>query len=174
MNEQTDATQEKKVGVPVKSRIPLYQVKLERNGTIVKEQVQKADAPHLAAAIFKKFLGDAPKEHFMLMCLDSRTRAIGVIEVSVGTVSASLVHPRECFQPAILLNAASIIVAHNHPSGDTSPSAEDKAVTTRLTDAGQILGIPLMDHIIIGDQGPDVSCPDYFSFRERGFIKSGY
>ena len=83
--------------------------------------------------------------------LDARNQLLGINTVSVGTLNSSIVHPRECFKPAILMGAASIILAHNHPSGDTTPSREDIELTKRLRDAGEILGIEVLDHLIITD-----------------------
>ncbi|MDE2492231.1 MAG: JAB domain-containing protein [Elusimicrobia bacterium] len=117
-----------------------------------------------AAKLFKQFLGEVPEEHFLLMVLDSRRRVIGVSEVSVGTLSASLVHPREVFRAAILLNGAAAIVAHNHPSGDPTPSAEDRDATRRLVRAGELLGIPVADHVVLGEGA------NFFSFREHGLL----
>lgn len=105
----------------------------------------------------------ADREHFVVLCLSARRRVIARETVSIGTLSASLVHPREVFKPAIMANAAAIIIAHNHPSGDFSPSAEDREVTKRIQRAGEILGIPLADHVIVSTAG-------YFSFREGGIL----
>jgi DNA repair protein RadC len=99
------------------------------------------------------------KEHFVSLLLDGKNRIIAVDKVSVGTLNQSLVHPREVFKTAVLSAAAAIILVHNHPTGDTTPSAEDKDVTTRLKAAGDILGIRILDHVIIGD--------DYYSFTEH-------
>lgn len=105
----------------------------------------------------------ADREHFVVLCLSARRRVIARETVSIGTLSASLVHPREVFKPAIMANAAAIIIAHNHPSGDFSPSAEDREATKRIMRAGEILGIPLLDHVIVSTAG-------YFSFREGGIL----
>ncbi len=101
------------------------------------------------------------KEHFVALYVNARNRLIQRETVSVGTLTASLVSPREVFGPACGRAAAGIIVAHNHPSGDPQPSAEDRAATRRLEQAGRILGIPILDHVIIGREG-------YYSFREAG------
>ena len=85
--------------------------------------------------------------------LDSRHRILGITEISRGTLTASLVHPREVFKAAILANAAAIIVAHNHPSGDVTPSSEDDKVTKRLREAGKVMGIRVLDHVIVGPMG---------------------
>ena len=151
-----------------RSRVPLYRVVLDRTGSLVKEGTAVVTQAREAARLFREFIGDAPQEHFVLMVLDSRRRVIGINEVSIGTLSASLVHPREVFRAAILLNGAAIIVSHNHPSGDPSPSAEDREATRRLQRAGELLGIPVADHIVIGEgEGDSVR---FFSFRESGLL----
>jgi DNA repair protein RadC len=101
------------------------------------------------------------REHFLMLALDGKNRVVGFEIVSVGTLTASLVHPREVFKAAILTNAAAIVVAHNHPSGDPTPSAEDRAITERLKQAGELLGIAVLDHVVLGDSG-------YHSFADAG------
>ena len=147
-----------------RSRVPLYRVVLDRTGSLVKEGSAVVTQGLEAAKLFKQFLGEPPQEHFVLMVRDSRRRVIGINEVSVGTLSASLVHPREVFRAAILLNGAAVIVSHNHPSGDPSPSSEDREATRRLQRAGELLGIPVADHIVIGEG------ETFFSFREHGLL----
>jgi DNA repair protein RadC len=102
------------------------------------------------------------KEHFVAFYLDTQSRLIERQIISIGTLNASLVHPREVFEPAVVLHAASIIVAHNHPSGDIKPSDDDLAITRRLIEAGKVLGIELVDHIIFSTSGflslKDKSC----------------
>jgi DNA repair protein RadC len=103
------------------------------------------------------------REHFWRIDLDARSNVLGYETVSIGTISASLVHPREVFKGALLSNAAAIIIAHNHPSQDTSPSPEDKEATRRIQKAGELLGIPLLDHLVLGDSS-------FFSFKEAGIL----
>lgn len=103
------------------------------------------------------------KEHFVVFYVDSRYQEIGREVVSVGTISASIVHPREVFEPAIKLLASGILVVHNHPSGNLEPSAEDIEVTQRLREAGTILGVSLLDHVI-------VSKDSYLSFKEQRLL----
>ena len=91
------------------------------------------------------------QEHFHTLVLDTRHRLVECVRVSEGTLSSSLVHPREVFRCAIRSNAAAVVVTHNHPSGDPEPSPQDRAVTERLVEAGELLGIPLLDHVILGD-----------------------
>jgi DNA repair protein RadC len=98
--------------------------------------------------------------------LDQKNQVIGLHTVSIGSLTASIVHPRECFKPAILSNAAAIILAHNHPSGDCQPSREDRALTQRLVETGKLLGISVLDHIIIGD-----GTSSYFSFADEGLLQ---
>ena len=103
------------------------------------------------------------EEHFNVILLNTKNMIIDTILISVGTINTSLVHVREVFKNAIKKNANSIILVHNHPSGDSSPSSEDKALTKRLCAAGQLLGIKVLDHIIIGKD-------NYFSFMEENMI----
>ena len=103
------------------------------------------------------------KEYFCVFFLDTQNHILGKEIVSVGTLNSSLIHPRECFRAAILKSCCSVIVAHNHPSGSTEPSAEDLHVTKRLSDAGRVLGIEVLDHVI-------VTVSAHFSFREHGLI----
>jgi len=139
-----------------KPKLPRYAVRLEREAAGYK--VRELNSPD-SAGEFLKFLGDYPEERFAVVFLDARLRPRGYQEISVGTVSASLVHPREVFKGALLSNCDSIIVAHNHPSGDPTPSQEDIEVTSVLIGAGKILKIRVMDHIVIGDHN--------FSLRQQ-------
>lgn len=103
------------------------------------------------------------KEHLLAFYLDARSRLLHLETVSIGTLSASLVHPREVFAPAIVHAAAAVIVVHNHPSGDCSPSNEDKDATRRLARSGELLGIPLLDHLIVAPSR-------FFSFKDHGLL----
>ena len=105
------------------------------------------------------------KEEFRAVFLDTRNRVIDTATISVGTLNSSIVHPREVFRAAIKAGSASVILVHNHPSGDPSPSPEDLAITKRLVRAGAMLGIEVLDHIIIGDNV-------YVSLREKGLLGS--
>jgi len=104
-------------------------------------------SPRDAAAAFMATLQDEPGEVFAILCRSTKNRVIAYHEVSRGTLDSTLVHPRELFKAALLANAASIIAAHNHSSGDPAPSADDVALTTRLAAAGELIGIPVTDHI---------------------------
>lgn len=117
--------------------------------------------PRNAAALALKIIGDDSKEHFVALYLDGRHRSIGHSTVSIGTATSSLVHPREVFQAGVLVGAVGVIIVHNHPSGDTSPSAEDAAVTKRISDAGRLIGISLVDSLVVTREGR------FYSFQEE-------
>ncbi len=106
------------------------------------------NTPYLAKDFLREKIGKEKKEHFVVMYLDSRDRVV-TDDVSIGILNASIIHPREVFQKAILKNASQIIFAHNHPSGDEKPSEDDIVMTNRLIEAGKIIGIKVVDHIIV-------------------------
>lgn len=122
--------------------------------------------PEDVAAFLNEVIWDARREHFWVLLLDTRHKIFKTEEISVGTLNSSLVHPREVFYPAIRQSASAIILAHNHPSGDVTPSEEDLALTNRLVQVGEIIGIPILDHFIVGGA---VSA-DYFSFKQTGYM----
>jgi DNA repair protein RadC len=105
------------------------------------------------ARFIRGVVGGDAREHFVVLMLDGRHRPIAYQVVSVGTATASLVHPREVFQAAVSIGAVAVIVAHNHPSGDPSPSREDREVTERLNRAGEVMGIRLLDSVVVADSG---------------------
>jgi DNA repair protein RadC len=113
--------------------------------------------------LVKDKLADYHKEHYILISLDARSRLLGVDILSIGTLDAALVHPRETFAMAIRRHAIRVIVCHNHPSGDTRPSDDDLAVTKRLVTAGKILGIAVVDHVVIAKDR-------FYSLHEHGQI----
>jgi DNA repair protein RadC len=113
--------------------------------------------------VLQEFMEGLDREKCVVMCLDRKNGLIGLNVVSVGSLTTSIVHPREVFKPAILSNASSVILSHNHPSGDPLPSQEDRALTARLVQAGKVLGVEALDHIIVGDG-------KYFSFADEGIL----
>ena len=119
-----------------------------------------------AAKIFQSYLAGADREYFVILLLDAKHRVNALNVVSVGSLTCAIVQAREVFKPAVISNAASVILSHNHPSNDVSPSPEDIALTKRLVQAGEVLGIKVLDHIIIGEGR-------YMSFADRGMISSG-
>src|SRR5467141_1241313 len=132
--------------------VPIYKVTLVREGRLPcyhKQIRSSADA----GALLHTYLADVDREYFVVLMLDQKHKVIGINTISVGSLTASIVHPREVFKVAILANCASIIIGHNHPSGNCQPSREDRALTQRLVEAGKLLGISVLDHIIIGGEG---------------------
>ena len=140
-------------------RVDIVSIKMVREGS-TKYENRKIETPFDAYVLLKSFLEDSDREKLLVVCLDTKNQPINICTVSVGTLNSSLVHPREIFKTAILSNSNQIMLAHNHPSGISAPSNEDKAMTNRIKDAGVILGIELIDHIIIGSN-------EYFSFKEN-------
>ena len=120
-------------------------------------------------AAMREYLGSLPREEFWAVYTDAKHRPIAAHMVSRGTLTCSLVHPREVYGPAISLAAANVVLVHNHPSGDPEPSPEDREITRRLVAAGHLLGIPVLDHIVIAGV-PARTGPKYVSFAERGMI----
>ena len=144
-------------------RINVISLKIVKEGSILYD-VRRLSTPSEAAGLGKRFLEDLDREQVIVCCLDNKNQPVSINVVSVGILNSSLVHPREVFKTAILSNAASIILFHNHPSGDPEPSQEDITITARIKNAGNILGIELLDHIIIG------SGESFCSLKERGSL----
>lgn len=119
--------------------------------------------PSEAADALRRLIGNKDREHFVVLHLDTRNHIIAAEIAGIGILSSCLVHPREVFKGAILSGAAAIICGHNHPSGDVTPSTEDDALQKRLKDAGELLGMSMLDFIV-------VSPTDYWSSRERGTL----
>jgi DNA repair protein RadC len=144
-------------------RIPRYTVSLVRE-----KSINSTDYPIFSnsAAIYDRFkdmFNALDREHFMILCLDSKNRIIGLHDIATGSLSSAVVHPREVLKAAILNSAAAIIALHNHPSGDPTPSHEDKETTDRINAACKIMGIRMLDHIVFGEQF-------YFSFTDDGIL----
>lgn len=157
------------VQVPAKPRtIRLKQIRAVYEILTIKEEVNhylrpftRYTSPEQVFDTFS-FLRRETKEYFFAIHLDGKNRICCVDEVSVGSLNQSVVHPREVFKTALLSSAASIILVHNHPTGDSTPSREDIEITRRLKEAGEIIGVKLLDHIIIGDS--------YLSFAGQGLL----
>ena len=144
--------------------IPGFRICLVREPGVALAERPELRTPATAARVIAEYIGEADREQFVVALLTVRHRLIGLHTVSVGCLTSSLVHPRECFKPAILAGAAGVLVAHNHPSGDPDPSAEDVALTRRLAAAGSLLGIELLDHLVLGEHGR------FVSLKERGVL----
>ena len=156
---------EEKITKTKQASVPIYKISLVREGRVAcYEQQIRSSAD--ASRLLHTCLADADREHFVVILLNQKNRVIGVNTVSIGSLTASIAHPREVFKGAILSNAASIICGHNHPSsGDCQPSREDRALTQRLVEAGKLLGISILDHVIISETG------SYLSFADEGLLQ---
>lgn len=127
------------------------------------ETLEKFTSPAQVFEYFHHDMRDSRKEQFLVLLLDGKNRIARKVMVSEGSLNQSIVHPREVFAPAVRESAAAVILIHNHPSGDPNPSREDREITRRLKEAGELLGIKVLDHLIIGDGS-------YFSFVESGVL----
>ena len=126
--------------------VPIYRVVLVKEGKLPTYESRIRSSAN-AFTVLQEFMEGSDREVFVVMCLDRKNGVIGLNTVSVGSLSASVVHPSECFKPAILSNASSVILSHNHPSGNPLPSQEDRALTVRLVQAEKLLGIEVLDHV---------------------------
>ncbi|SOC34817.1 JAB domain-containing protein [Ureibacillus acetophenoni] len=153
--------EENQKNVPAK-RVDIVSVKLVREKTMMYKN-RRVRSPQDAYELMKEFLGDVDREHFVVLCMDTKNQPTNIQVVHIGSLNSSIVHPREVLKSAILSNSASIICGHNHPSNDSTPSPEDIEVTKRLVEAGQIIGIEVLDHLIM--------CEDNFrSLKELGYM----
>lgn len=143
--------------------IKLFQAVSERySKEKLQDKILMSSAESIAEYL-QKSIGREKEEHFVMLSLDSRYNLIRVSEISLGSINASVVHPREVFKEAIKASAAQIVVAHNHPSGNPEPSPEDIALTRRLDDTARVIGIEMIDHII-------VTSDNFYSFIDKNLI----
>lgn len=142
-----------------RKRINIVSMKMIREKSILYSP-RKITCPSDGVELAKEVLNESDREKFIVISLDTKNQPTTIDICSVGSLNASIVHPREVFKTAILSNAASILLAHNHPSGDPNPSKEDISITERLKEAGDVVGIKVLDHIIIGED-----C--YYSLKEN-------
>ena len=143
--------------------IPRFDICLIHDGRVATLEPTIIRTPADTLPILEAELSELAYERFVALSLNTKSHVIAVLPVSNGSLNASIVHPRELFQRAILSNFASLIIAHNHPSGDPTPSPEDLALTRRLVEAGELLDSPILDHVILG-------YGRYVSFKEKGLI----
>ena len=144
-------------------RVDIVSLKVVKESSVLYE-TRKITNPYDAFRLVKNFLENSDREKFVVACLDTKNQPVNIQVVSIGSLNSAIVHPREVFKIAVLSNASSIICFHNHPSGNINPSGEDENITRRLKECGEILGIGLVDHIIVGDRDR------YFSFKENNKI----
>jgi len=148
-------------------RIRIRSIRAVFKNEVVRENApawvtKRCNSPENTFELFRDLARES-KEHFVALHLDTKNRIICYDTVSIGSLSSSIVHPREVFKAALLSSAAAILFMHNHPSGETNPSREDFEITKRLKEAGDLLGIRVLDHLIIGEKG-------FYSFANNGSI----
>ena len=146
----------------VAKRINIVSIKMVKESSFL-YQTRTISSPKDAYEMIKEQLEGLDREQFIIACLNTKNEPTNISVVAVGTLNKAIVHPREVFKTAILSNAASIMAFHNHPSGETTPSQQDIQLTQRLVEAGELLGIKLLDHLIIGDG-------TFTSLKEKGYL----
>lgn len=146
----------------VGKRINIVSIKMVKESSFL-YQTRAISSPKDAYEMIKEQLEGLDREQFIIACLNTKNEPTNISVVSVGSLNKAIVHPREVFKTAILSNAASIMAFHNHPSGDTTPSDQDIQLTNRLYEAGELLGIKVLDHLIIGDGS-------FTSLKEKGYL----
>ena len=146
----------------VAKRINIVSIKMIKEASFL-YQTRTISSPKDAYEMIKEQLEGLDREQFIIACLNTKNEPTNITVVSVGSLNKAIVHPREVFKSAILSNAASIMAFHNHPSGETTPSQQDIQLTNRLYEAGELLGIKLLDHLIIGDG-------TFTSLKEKGYL----
>lgn len=151
------------MGINFSKRVDIVSIKMVKEKSI-KYETRIISTPNDAQYLFRRFLEDSDREQLIVVSLDTKNQPTTINVASIGSLNSSIVHPREIFKSAILSNANSIIIAHNHPSGDVNPSKEDISITKRLKECGELMGINLIDHIIIGDNNR------FISLKEKGII----
>ena len=146
---------------PLRQQTPVFSVRLVRERSL---DTPIVTTPEDVAQVFSEYLADCDREHFVVAFLSTRNQLIGLHTCHIGALAASIVSVRDVFKAAILANAASIIVAHNHPSGNLDPSAEDLRISLKLAEAGKLMEVPVLDSLVIGFDGR------FTSLAERGLI----
>ncbi len=142
--------------------IPQVKLMVVKDGT-VKADVRTIKASSDVFQLMSGYFAGHDREEFAVLLLDAKHKVVGIHTVSIGSVSMSIVHPRETFKAAIVASASAMILTHNHPSGDPMPSQEDRELTKRLVEGGKLLGITILDHVVVGDG-------QYKSFADEGWM----
>lgn len=159
--QQNQKKSEEKVNTVAK-RVNFVSVKLVKDNSFLYKNRTISD-PHSAYELVKELLEGEDREKVVVGFLNTKNQPVALHVVSVGSINSSILHPREIFKAALLCNAASLILFHNHPSGDPTPSTEDFDATKRIKDCGKLMGIEMIDHIVIGDDR-------YYSMIEKGIF----
>lgn len=150
----------------IERRIPMYHVALVRDESVPYEtEPVEVNTPEQVAAICADMRG-LDREAFEVLCLSTKNKLLARVHVSLGSLNASICHPREIFKSSIVANAASVVLVHNHPSGDPTPSGADCQLVRRLCRAGEVLGIEVIDSVVLGGGDTTATC----SMRELGML----
>ncbi len=147
------------------SHVPFYTTRLVRETHFTFSHRKQVQNPEEVADVLQQYFQDKDREEFIVVFLDTANTMIGMAQISVGGLAASIVVPRQVFKVAIWANAGAIILAHQHPSGNPEPSREDIRITRQLVEAGKLMSVPVHDHLIIAENG-------YVSLAERGLLGS--
>jgi len=135
----------------------------------ITEEKPKSESPEDIARVMRPLTQDLTQESFFIVLLNTKNRILSIEAVTTGLVDRAPIHAREAFRMAIVQNASRIVLVHNHPSGDPTPSTQDIACTRQLVEAGKIIGIEVIDHVVLGEK-TESRYKDYISFREEGLI----
>ncbi|AOT72800.1 DNA repair protein RadC [Geosporobacter ferrireducens] len=144
-------------------RVDIVKIKMVKESSILYAK-RRINSPSDGVDLVKDFLEGEDRECFLAVFVNTKNEPTAIHTVSIGTLNASLIHPRELFKVAINANSSGILLFHNHPSGDPTPSQEDISITKRLVEAGNIMGIKILDHCILGDNSK------FYSFKENNLI----
>lgn len=136
----------------------IYEIIRSKDHYVVREDLVAISGPHVIMAQYGDYFQRLHREHFEILHLNTKNKVLARENISIGGLDSAIIHPREVFKSAIAKSSARLILLHNHPSGDPKPSRADISITRKLVDAGQLLGIPVIEHVIIGD--------DYYSMLE--------
>lgn len=158
----TNGLKEEQPNHQPRKRVDIVSIKIVKESSLLYKG-RTIRSPQDGFDLAKQYLGDVDREHFIIVCLDTKNQPTCINTAHIGSLNASIVSVREVFKTAIVSNSASILAFHNHPSGNPEPSREDKEVTKRLVEAGKIIGIDVLDHIILGDDS-------FVSLKEKGYI----
>ena len=149
-----------------RKRIDIVKVQIVKESSVLYEAgtgKRQVNSPTEVVSTVSDFIGSSDRECFVVLCLNTKNEPTNLSVVAIGALNKAIIHPREVFKTAILSNAASIICAHNHPSGDSTPSQADIDLTHRLYEAGELIGIKVLDHLVIGDG-------EFTSLKEKGYL----
>jgi len=143
-------------------RVNIVSLKMVKEASVL-YAARRISSPDDAAGLVREFIEDADRERLVIIYLNTKNEPTAIHTVTIGTLNGSQVHPREVFKAALLANSAAIVLAHNHPSGDPTPSREDVEITRRLKECGDLLGVSVLDHIVVGEG-------QYVSFLQKGLM----